>query len=182
MAWDKDPRRSLRRVARRGAAQGRPAQCRGEALARHSQAYFCKRAQDRPFHRRAGRVGVRQFSRSQVAGCAWDVLPRPLPAHQDPPACAALRPDVTQSRRGDRIARHDTCRLPGRLRRLLSALQTCRFASNARRQRGHLSRPRNRHAVLRQGQIDGSHRRGILRQRDQRDAWLDERWQVCGTF
>ncbi len=56
------------------------------------------------------------------------------------------------------------------------------FAGDARPQRGHLSRPRRRHAVLRQGQIDGSHRRGILRQRDQRDAWLDERRPLCRAF
>ena len=56
------------------------------------------------------------------------------------------------------------------------------FASNARSQRGHLSRSRRRHAVLRQGQIDGSHRCGVLRQRDQRDAWLVERRPLCRAF
>ena len=98
---------------------GGSAQCRGEALARHSQAYFRERAQDRTLHRRAGGVGVRQFARSQVAGGARDVLPGSFPAHQDPPAGAALRPDLAQSRRGDRVARQDPCRLPRRLRRLL---------------------------------------------------------------
>ena len=119
MARREDEGSSLRRVARRGAAAGRPAQCRGEAPARHSQAYFRKRAQDRALHRRAGGAGVRQFSRSQIAGCAWDVLPGSFPAHEDPPARAALRPDLPQSRRGDRVARQDARRLPRRLRRLL---------------------------------------------------------------
>ena len=88
-------------------AAGGPARCCGEAPARHSQAYFRKRAQDRPLHRRAGGAGVRQFSRSQAAGRAWDVLPGSFPAHQDPPARAALRPDGAQSRRGDRVARQE---------------------------------------------------------------------------
>ena len=119
MAWRKDPRRGLRRVAGRGAVAGGPAQCRGEAPARHSQAYFRKRAQDRALHRRAGGVGVRQFSRSEVAGRAWDVVPGSFLAHEDPPACAALRPDLPRSRRGDRVARQDARRLPRRLRGLL---------------------------------------------------------------
>ena len=116
---DKDARGSLRRLARRGAAAGGPAQCRGEAPARHSQAYFRKRAQDRPLHRRAGGAGVRQFSRSQVAGRAWDVLPGSFPAHEDPPARAALRPNIPQSRCDARVARQDSRRLSRGLRRLL---------------------------------------------------------------
>ena len=83
-------RRRLRGTARRGAGAGGPARCRGEAPARHPQAYFLKRAQDRALHRCAGGAGVRQCSRSQAAGRARDVLPGSLPAHEDPPACAAL--------------------------------------------------------------------------------------------
>ena len=64
MARRKRARRGLRRTARRGAGPGGPARCRGEAPARHPQAYFLKRAQDRPLHRCAGGAGVRQFSRS----------------------------------------------------------------------------------------------------------------------
>ncbi len=59
-------------------------------------------------------------SRDLRASCgAWNVVPGSFPANQDPPACAALRPNVPQSRRGGRVARQDSCRLPGRLRRLL---------------------------------------------------------------
>ena len=44
------------------------------------------RAQDRPFRRFAGGAGVRQLQHAGAAGAARHLLPRPLPAHQDPPA------------------------------------------------------------------------------------------------
>ena len=46
-------------------------------------------------------------------------------------------------------------------------------------ERRGLSRSRRRHAHLRQGQGDGAHRRGVLRQRDQRHARRLERQPIC---
>ena len=60
---------------------------------------FARRAQGRPFHRRAGSAGIRQFPRARRAGAARHLLPRSFPAHQDPPARAALRSAGRQSRR-----------------------------------------------------------------------------------
>ena len=53
------------------------------------------------------------------------------------------------------------------------------FAGDARPERRDLSRPRRRHAVVRQGQGDRAHRGRILRQRDQRHARRLEREPVC---
>ena len=95
------------------------ARCRGQALARHSQAHFGRRAQDRAFHRCAGCARVRQFARSEGPCGAGNVLPGSLPAHQDPPARAAVRSGGAQSRCGHCVARQGSCRLSRRLRGLL---------------------------------------------------------------
>ena len=59
-----------------------------------------RRAQDRPFHRRAGSAGVRQFAaRSTTLAPLGTSCPGSFPAHQDPPAGAALRSRARQSRR-----------------------------------------------------------------------------------
>ena len=102
---------------------------------------------------------------------ARHLLPRPFPAHQDPPAGRRLRP----GRRRPRRRRSRACRsagrgLPRRLRRLLRALQAPRQPGDARPERRGLPRPRRRHDHLRQGQGDGADLGRVLRQRDQRDA------------
>jgi hypothetical protein len=51
--------------------------------------------------------------------------------------------------------------------------------SSARRQSDHLPDPWRGHAVLRQGQGHGAHRRRVLRQRDQRDARRERRRHLC---
>ncbi len=65
---------------------------------------FVGRTQDRKFYRRAGSARVRQFARPEAVGGARDVVPRSFPAHQDPPAGAALRPGRKQSRHRRRVA------------------------------------------------------------------------------
>ena len=95
------------------------ARCRGQAAARHSQAHFWRRAQDRAFHRCAGCARVRQFARPEGPCGAGNVLPGSLPAHQDPAARAAVRSGGAQSRRGHRFTRQGTRRLSRRLRGLL---------------------------------------------------------------
>ena len=44
------------------------------------------RAQDRALRRFARGAGIREFQHAGAAGAARHLLPRPLPAHQDPPA------------------------------------------------------------------------------------------------
>ena len=95
----------------------------------------------------------------RAAGGARHLLPRPFPAHQDPPAGAAVRSRGDEPRRGRRRARRRARGLSRRLRGLLRALQAAEFARDARSQRGHLSRAGRRHDHLRQGQGDGAHRR-----------------------
>ena len=106
MARRKRARSRLRRTARRGAGPGGPARCRGEASARHPQAYFLKRAQDRALHRRAGGAGVRQCSRPQSR---WLALGTSCPDHflrtKIRPLVLPLRPGGAQPRRRARIAR-----------------------------------------------------------------------------
>ena len=70
--------------------------------------------------------------------------------------------------------------LPRRLRGLLRALQACQLARHARSQCGDLSRAAGRHAVLRQGQGDGAHRRRVLRQCHQRHARRLRRLRLRG--
>ena len=98
-------------------------------------------------------------------------LPRPFPAHQDPPAGGRLRPGEARRRRGrspaspaaleayraDYAAYYERCKQPD---------------SPPMRdpEPGGLPGARRRHDHLRQGQGDGAHRRRVLRQRHQRDA------------
>ena len=72
-----------------------------------------------------------------------------------PLVCRSIRP----TRCSTRARQLDRTSLSRRLRGLLRTLQAARLAGDARSQPGHLSRPRRRHAVLRQGQGDGAHRR-----------------------
>ena len=96
---------------------------------------------------------------------------RPLVLPFDPTArnldavVASLDKDLADYR-ADYAAYYRTLQAPG-------------FAADARSQRGHLSRARRRHAVLRQGQGDRPHRRGVLRQRDQRHARVRGRQPLC---
>ena len=103
--------RSFRRTARRGPVARGTARCRGQAVARRSQAHFWRRTQDRAFHGCAGCARVRQFARPEGPCGAGNVLPGSLPAHQDPPARAAVRSGGAQSRRGHRFTRQGTRRL-----------------------------------------------------------------------
>ena len=115
----------------------------------------------------------------QAAGRARHVLPGSFPAHQDPPARAAVRPgdanldvviasldEALEAYRADYAAYYERCKHP-------------EFAGDARSQRRRLSDPGSRHDHLRQGQGDGAHRRGVLRQRDQRDARRGQRQPIC---
>ena len=49
-----------------------------------------RRAQGRPFHRRAGSPRIRQLERARRTRSARHLLPRPFPAHEDPAARSAL--------------------------------------------------------------------------------------------
>ena len=167
-------RRGGRGPAARGAARGR-----GAADAGDPQAHFGRRAQDRPFHRRAGSARVRQRARPQGPRGARNVVPGSLPAHEDPPARAALRSggaristrsslrstSSLEAYRADYAAYYERCKRPN---------------SPAMRDPNAViySRPRRRHAVLRQGQGDGADRGGVLRQRDQRHARRLERQPI----
>ena len=79
----------LRRRRRGGAGAREAPRDRGAADAGDPRPHFQGRAQGRPFQRRARGAGVRQFARSQAARRARHLVPRPFPAHQDPPAGAA---------------------------------------------------------------------------------------------
>ena len=96
---------SLRRRGRAGAAARAPARGRGEAHAGDPRPHLGRRAQGRPFHRRAGSAGVRQLARPEEARGARHLLPRPFPAHQDPAAGAAVRSGGDEPRRGRQLAR-----------------------------------------------------------------------------
>ena len=101
-----------------------------------------RRAQGRAFHRRAGGARIRQLAGVRHAGAARNFVPRPFPAHQDPPADAALRSGERRSRGARQFAQRAARSLSRRLRRLLPALQARQFAGDARSQRGDLSRSR----------------------------------------
>ena len=131
-----------------------------------------RRAQGRPCRRFAGGAGVRELEPARGAGGAGHLLPRPFPAHQDPPAGGAGR----RRRRGARPADRG---LPAGLCRLLRALPACRQPGDARPERGRLPRPWRRHADLRPRQGDGADRRRVLRQRDQRHARRGRRRPLC---
>ena len=114
LSYDAAHHQSRRRMARRqredaglrrrthaepvagGAAQGGLPPHAGDPVA-----HFLERAQDRPFHRRAGSARVRQFARSRDPRAARHELPRSFPAHQDPAADRA----GGRRRRGARQAR-----------------------------------------------------------------------------
>ena len=130
-----------------------------------------RRAQGRPFRRRAGGAGIRQFAaRCEQLARARHLLPRSFPAHQDPAAGARLRSgqrDVDDARRrSTRCSRPIATTTPP----TTSAASAPNSPGDARPQRGRLSGARRRHDHLRQGQGDGAHRRRVLRQRDQRHA------------
>ena len=78
----------------------------------------------------------------EAARGARHVLPRPLPAHQNPAAGPAVRSGGDEPRRGRGVARRQPRGLSRRLRRLLRALQAAELAGDARSERRHLSRSR----------------------------------------
>ena len=172
-------RRILRRPALRGPAAGRASRRRREAPARHSQAHFDGGAQGRPLRRRSQSVldfvGQRA---SGAAGGARHLLSGPFPAHQDPPAGAAIR--CPAASRLDRALRLSRSRPTARTTPpTTSAASTATRRPCAMPNRGRLSDPGRRHDHLRRGQADGAHRRRVLPQRHQRDARRSRRRPLC---
>ena len=102
-------------------AGGRAAAGRAQPAAAAARPDRRRRGQGRPCRHVAGGAGVRQLAPARGAGGAGHLLPRPFPAHQDPPAGAAGR-----CRR--RAARPAGRSLPAGLCRLLRALPACRTA------------------------------------------------------
>ena len=127
--------RGLRRRSRAGLAARAKARGRRAAHAGDPQAHLGGRAQDRPFHRRAGGARIRQFARAEAARGARHLLPGSFPAHENPAAGAAVRSGGDEPRRGRRLARRQPRRLSRRLRGLLRALQAAELAGDARSQR-----------------------------------------------
>ena len=86
------PRPALRRRAHRAGGAGRGAARSPPRLMPLIRGQISRRrAQGRPFHRRAGGARIRQLAGVRHAGRARHLVSRPFPAHQDPPAGAALR-------------------------------------------------------------------------------------------
>ncbi len=84
----------------------------------------------RPFRRPAGGAGVRRRPRPRSAGGTRHQLPRPLPAHQDPPAGGGLRPGRPRPRRDARRAAGRGRGLP---RRTMPATMSAASMPTARR-------------------------------------------------
>ena len=160
----------VRRPALRGACRAEAARNRRAARCRHSQAHLERRAQDRPFHATPGSAGVRQFPRSRSSGRARHVLPRSFPAHQNPPARAAVRSGAQSSSRSLRRLDERSTPIAPTTRPTTSAANVPTRPPMRDPNAVVYLIPRRRHADVRQGQGDGAHRGRVLRQCDQRDA------------
>ena len=134
--------------------------------------------QGRPLRRQRNRAGFRGWRKTRRSRGARHFLSRPLPAHQDLAAGAALRSGARGTRRTHRARQARDRGLPRALRRLLRSLQAARFAEDARRQSGGLPGTRRRHAHIRGGQGHGAHRRRVLRQRHQCHARRGQRFHL----
>ena len=129
------------------------------------------RPHGRPFRRQRGGAGIRQRQRHGAAGGARHLLPRPFPAHQDPPAGGRLRSGASRiSTRRWPACRRQVEAYRADYAAYYDALQARRQPGAARPECGGLPGARRRHDHLRQGQGDGAHLGRVLRQRHQRDA------------
>ena len=128
--------------------------------------------QGRAFRRRSRRCWSSSTSSElRAAGRARHLLPRPFPAHQDPPAGGRLRSGAAGRRRDARRPRRGASRpIAPTTPPITSAASTPTRPPMRDPNAGGLSGARRRHDHLRQGQGDGAHRRRVLRQRHQRDA------------
>ena len=112
------PARPVRRAARRlrparGVRAARPG---GRAGPGHPRAGLDRQAAGRALHRLRRRPGLPGPRRAPAAGRAGHLVPRPLPAHQGPPARARPAADA-RARRRRRPVEGTAHRVPRRLRR-----------------------------------------------------------------
>ena len=158
-----------RRGRLRGAAGGRAAREGRRPRPRDPRPRVHRRPAARALQRQRGRAGVPLPREPVAARRARHLVPRPLPAHQGPPAGG--RPAGVRVGGGDggpaaRAARG----LPRGVRRLLRPARHARQPGHARRRPGDRAGARGRDVLLRQGQADRAGGRRVLRQRHQRDA------------
>ena len=153
----------------RAAGRGRAPGARRRPAADRARAGLDRPPAGRALHRRPGRARLPGPQRAPATRRAGDVVPRPLPADQDP--AAGARPAADGVPRGrDRAAARAPRGVPRRLRGLLRAARGARQPADARR--GPLDRPRpgRGHVQLRRGQADRAGGRRVLPQRDPRHA------------
>ena len=127
------------------------------------------RADGRSLHRRRTGAGVPGLDRAPAAGGSGHLLPGSLPADQGEAAGAG--PARRRERGGlDRPAEGAARGVPGRLPGLLRPQRRRRLAGHPRRGPGDHPGPRGGDVLVRQEQADRPGGRGVLPERDQRDA------------
>ena len=154
----------------RAAAGGGAARPGGRAGPGDPRPGLDRPAAGRPLHRHRGRAGLHVPGGAPAAGRAGHVVPGPLPAHQG--AADGPRPAAGRAAGGRRGPAAGAARgLPRRTTRpTTSGTPTPDYARDARRRPGDRAGAGHRHVQLRRDQADGPGGRGVLRQRDQRDA------------
>ena len=115
-------------------------------------------------------AALRGQPRRPAPGRAGHVLPRSLPAHEDPAALRGMGSRPGRPRRAEGLARARPGELSPRLRGLLRAVPEARLAGHARPQPHRRARPRPGHVRLRQEQERVARHRRVLQLRDRGHA------------